>query len=297
MKSSSPESQEKIVGIESGIDWVTWVSPVGDEQSPAHALGARLVEFQAAQGAKVRPLRVEGYQGYQADECAYGFRKDTEYLRLSGSLAASCWSEIRSALGHPTRLDVQTTFLLRESDRQFGSDIFRERKGKKYRLRGRPPKRAVSQDNRGLWLGTVGTRTGRSYMRVYDKGVESGSHPAGYRWRVELEAKKCLAAGLWKEIGTAEDPTAWCYDCCRRAVRSVGSRWPEQLDADCALLPPTRQLEPPTVESAKEWLYTSVRPCVERLIGAVPVDELLQLLGLDGYAEAFQKNRNGEESA
>ncbi len=272
--------------IESGVDWLTWVSPRTDGETALERLGERLVRQQADRGSKVAPLKIEGYNGLQAEQCAYGYRKDSAYLRLSGKLAASHWSDVPFTSGRATRLDVQTTIWLRTSRIRFGSEVFKARTGKGHQQVGRPLRRVCSQGNHGLYIGTVGTRTSRRYLRIYDKGVESGCSPAGVCWRIELEAKKDLSTQLYREGLTAPDHNQWCVDVCERTISAVHGRWPLASGGTLPLLPSAPELELPSIVRTCAWLETSVRPSIERLLPHVGIERLLELLGLDGYASS-----------
>jgi hypothetical protein len=290
----SLSSAGKIEQVEAGIDWITWVAPRDGQEGRLERLGARLVESQRERGANVKPLRIEGYAGIQAGQCAYGFRKDSAYLRTSGSLAESQWSSIASCGGHPTRVDVQTTFLLSQPHNGFGSRVWRERTAQASHRRGRPLTRSVSQANTGLWCGTVGTRTSRSFLRVYDKGIESGSHPRGQRWRIELEAKKDLARILFAELQASPNATQWCLDCCQRACNQNLCTWPAAKNESLSPIPAMAPRELAEVAATLKWLESIVRPSVERLVPHVGVDALLRVLGLDAYAEAYVTSRGQE---
>ena len=148
----------------------------------------------------------------------------------------------------------------------------------------------MTQASDGAYCGTVGSRTSRRYTRVYDKGVEQGTHEPGIWWRYELEAKRDLAAGLWAELCSADDPTAWCVGCCARSSYSSGLRWPSFLSRSQAPLPPVPQRIPPDVEATLEWLRKTVRPATARLSLAVPTEVLLAALGLQGVAVARSSN-------
>lgn len=285
-------SAEQIECVEAGIDWVTFTAPRKGGETALRHFGRRIIEEQRQRGSRVAPWRAEGYHGEASEQCASGSRADTDYLRLSGSLAGSRWSEIPQCSGHPTRLDVQTTLTLRESRKSLGSIIWKERRSNPSPFRGRPPKRVYSQGSCGLWLGTVGTRTARSYLRVYDKGIEKKTHPAGYRWRIELEAKQSLARGLWAELQSASDAPAWCMQTCERSIRSVDGSWPIESSGNSRPLPPVPTGELESVQRTKNWLAASVRPSIERLLEFCDTDELLALLGLDAYAQSYTSSES-----
>lgn len=278
-----------VESVEAGIDWITWVVPSAERGGWLEGLGRRLVGEQVARGAIVRPVGFQGYWGEGAESCAYGFRSDSGYLRLSGQVASSHWSELLSCSGHPTRLDVQTTIVLKESDTRLGTRVIKTRKAAASALHHRPVKRALHRDSAGLWIGTAGTRTSPKYIRVYDKGVEERSAPPGKKWRIELEAKQHLARSLFAEIRKCEDCSTWSTECCQRAIQSVAGSWPLSSRSGLVSLPPAPERELPSIARTRAWMETSVAPAVERLVIALGTSEVLRILGLDGYAEAFNR--------
>jgi hypothetical protein len=54
---------------------------------------------------------------------------------------------------------------------------------------GRPPTRTLIQCSDGGQTCYIGKRVSEQLGRLYDKGVESRTHPAGTRWRYEVEYK------------------------------------------------------------------------------------------------------------
>ena len=136
----------------------------------------------------------------------------------------------------------------------------------------------------------MGERTDREYFRCYDKGIESGTAPRGMKWRVELEAKKDLAPRLTREACESQDLTQWCVQRLVSSWKQAGYSWP--LPASDAKLPPIRA-EPKQQSSALEWalwVQTSIAPTMPRGLAAFTVNDVLELLGLDGLATAKVPN-------
>jgi hypothetical protein len=135
-----------------------------------------------------------------------------------------------------------------------------------------------------LWCGTVGERTKPRYWRVYDKGVESGTAPAGQKWRVELEAKYHLAPkaaevvceckgethSLWKQLGS------WW--------EREGFSWPSRIceSAPLAARKPARESSP--LLGKMMWIQNTVAPTIPSLLEALGTKGVLELLGMDGIA-------------
>lgn len=285
---ASLAGDRKIVHVESGIDWLTFTAGEHDDWQGLGRLGSRIVAECEGRGAKVALVGFQGFRGWGVSGCAYGYRNQEAYLRISGSKAGCFWREVSTCTGTATRLDVQTTVQLNASDKSYGSHWWRERQGLRYRRTGRPLRRTFSQDNQGLWIGTVGTRTSRSYIRVYDKGVEEGTHPSGMRWRFELEAKKDLSRQLWRSLIDCQEVTEWSMAMCRAAAQKSACMWPLSSVGIPAALPPLEPHREPSVEAAMKWLRTSVRPSVLRLLGAVSLEELFEALGLDKAVDLME---------
>lgn len=268
----------------SGIDWVTWSEKVHDGEPVVHQLAEDLLHHQAERGCKVEPWGMEGYKGWKAEGIAIGSRRDGVLLRLSGSLADSSWTRLRSSPGKPTRLDVQTTFKLARPLTSFGTHIIKPATKARNRSRGGQQKTSILKASDGAWCGSVGSRISRSYVRVYDKGVEQKSHVAGLLWRYELEAKRDLAPKLWQELIKAEEPEKWCYQSCVRSSVRSGLRWPSGINFAVLPMPKADQVTPAELTRAMMWLENTVQPTVKRVLREKSVAHVLELLGLSELA-------------
>jgi hypothetical protein len=289
----SPADVER---VESGIDWVSWVSPDGEDGEHTRDLGEQLIAEQQAQGSKVESFSFEGYRGWACAGTAIGSRPDSVFLRLSGSQAATKWTHLRSSSGHPTRLDVQTSFWLTASQSRFGSQFLRRSESSRSLSRRSSKSMTVTRGSDGAYCGTVGKRTSRRYLRVYDKGIEQRSHPPGIWWRYEAEVKRDLAPALWSELCSAQEPERWCADLCARWSYWSGLRWPSWLRRCMEPLPPAAPELPPDVARSLKWLREQVRPTIQRLTPAVDTETLLTALGLHGYATPVNPNREDQPS-
>jgi hypothetical protein len=265
--------------VTSGVDWLTYTCPPGDDAERLLALGYDIVREQATAGAKCSPFGTHGYRGKQTPQAAVGQRWDGVYLRLSGGLACSKWGEIGPCGGHPTRLDVQTTFLLRSSSPECGRRIFSGTPTSQARP-GRPPLYSFSTDTAGAWIGRAGSRSSRAYLRVYDKGQESKAHAPGRLWRIEAELKREYAEDQWKSLQRAPDAGTHCYASSAFWARRCGLDWPLPTPSEDVKLNPLPEKIPPDVIQTMEWLRIQVRPSVQRLVEAGYPTGVLEMLGL-----------------
>jgi hypothetical protein len=272
--------ESALESVVSGVDWLTYVAPRGEHGERLLRLGYGIVEEQTAAGAKTQPFGGHGYRGEQTTSAAVGERDDGTYLRLSGGLACSKWGEIGSCGGHPTRLDVQTTFQLRQSWAGCGARMFSATQAPQAR-RGRPPLYSFSTDTRGAWIGRAGSRSSRAYLRVYDKGQESGTAPVGTLWRIEAELKREYAEDVWRSLQRAPDAGTYCYASSAFWARRCGLDWLLPTPSEDAKLTPPEATTPPDVAESLQWLRVQIRPTVQRLTRAGYESAVLRALGLE----------------
>ena len=228
-----------------------------------------------------RPFRLLCYEGVQCGPVRLGHSGASSLIQLSGATCDSAWTRLASLGGTPTRLDVQTTLQLPTSQPRWYLRPLRRETRTKHRPPSNLPSVGLRMDTRGLRLGTVGDRTKSRYLRVYDKGVESGTQPPGHLWRLELEAKKRLAPRLWGDLLASSDARQWCYDTLSEQWPLSGRRWP--------LTPGTRGVEGLTVPSdaapdsvrLRRWIDESVAPAVQRALAKYSRAELRAALNLD----------------
>jgi DNA relaxase NicK len=267
-----------------GLDWITWVEPKGVTSGRSLLIGRRLMEEERALGGKLRGFSGLGYSGWKCGRVTWGAREDGELLQISSCLAQSTWTHLRSSLGRPTRLDFQTTFRSTPSQKRLGTRILSPRATVHRSRSGRPPLKTESWATSGYYLGTVGRRTARSYLRIYDKGVEQGTEPPGTLWRIEWEAKRDLPGVLWTETKESGDASLSSLRFCERVCKSVDCWWPLPSSTEIGEVPKVAPRDPPEVERTLKWMDQMVRPAIERLLPSLGTERLLQALGLDAYA-------------
>jgi hypothetical protein len=137
----------------------------------------------------------------------------------------------------------------------------------------------------------VGRRTARSYVRIYDKGVESNLAPPGIVWRIEVEAKQSHARELWQQNQSNLRRPEWCAQYSVESLISQGCSWPfgpfteERLDVRLG------RNERTTPTKLAAWLVLSVRPVIQRLLAVYSATELQTMLGLsDAVASTGKDN-------
>lgn len=279
-----------------GIDWWRCIY-----DRPADAEAA-LLEAQRIQGedvlggSKVRRWKFQQYEGWQTDSIRWGRLRGSVLCETSGRLAPGTWGRMPRSGGRCTRLDTQTTLLL--SQPQPGCGMQWLQLGETTRRR-RPQcqlKRGLKWETTGYWCGTVAARTSPKHGRVYDKGVELGSHVEGEMWRVEIEAKYELAEALWETLKEVPDVTQWSAASCRSLWESWGLHWPVPPSDELHVSVSAPSRPAPTVEALGRWAERTVAPTIPRLLCRYSVAEVLTMLGLDAYAEPTDDYRTGRRA-
>lgn len=273
-----------------GLDWFRWVS---NDTSNNDELLETIHVVQSSDtrnGSKVRPWRFQGFDGWQTDRIRYGVRAGRVLWESSGEAAASIAGLTPSSGGYCSRIDLQTTFRLSHSQPTWGTCLTGSWTTILKKSASTRTRHGLSLGTNGLWLGTVGSRTSRSYIRVYDKGVESKMAPAGIMWRLELEAKHEHARELWtKHRQTLNDP-AFCGQYCAQSLTELGCSWPfgklSNSRVDLAL----GRKESTSVGTLAVWLSRSVAPTIPRLLTVFSVAEVLEMLKLTDVAAPIGNN-------
>lgn len=268
-----------------GIDWITYI--VRDkEQSRELAEIARGIQRDYGLATDAgKPFRLMRYEGWRTPVVRLGRSGASSLLQVSGQVSAEAWTRMASLGGAPTRLDVQVSLQLPTSQPLFYKRFLRPSTRTTSPSRSSSPLRNLHLGSRGLALGTVGDRTKARYGRVYDKGVEQKSHPAGTFWRVELEAKHALARNLWRDLKGTRDVQQWAYDSLSEQWRLSGCCWP--LSESTRGVRGVSAYEPRVLEEQRSfhWMRRSVAPVIQRLLRKYSAADLRRLLDLEAASD------------
>lgn len=270
--------------ITAGVDWLTFIA---DGRSNSEQLVEALrpvARDLVARGEKRQPFRFMKWKGEKVGALRFGTWQGTAVAQLSGGLCDSTWTRLVSLPGRATRIDLQTTLTLSESRTEFARSLLRPAAKTRQRRQGGPRRTSYSSSTSGLRIGTVGRRIDRSYLRVYDKGVEAETHKPGILWRVELEAKRDLAPKLWDRLKKETDVPQMCYGSCAHAWKQSDLRWPLPKPGACYALPPEEKSEEPPAHRLAAWLRTSVAPTIPRVLTVFSVADVLDMLGMSHLA-------------
>lgn len=274
-----------------GLDYFRWITgPFDETRELVHTLD-EIQRADISKASSLKPWRFQGYDGWQTDSVRWGQRGGRVLWESSGEKALSILQQVAPSSGYASRIDLQTTMSLCTPLPTFGSSLLKSIVLNSRSKRRTPIRCGLHSETSGLWLGTVGRRTGHSYLRIYDKGVESNLAPRGLVWRVELEAKASHARGLWQKNRSNLGRPDWCAQYSVDSLISSGCSWPfgrfveEELDISVG------RKEQSTPTRLMAWLAFSVRPVIQRLLTVYTVDEVKQTLGiLDAVASTGRDN-------
>lgn len=239
--------------------------------------------------SSLKPWTFQGYKGQQTDSIRFGIRGLDLIWESSGEKAASTLAFMAPSTGFALRCDLQVTLRFSTTLPAFGTSLIEYSPGTTPIPLRSPIQRGVSTQTTGLWLGTVGRRTSPSYLRVYDKGVESKTAPPGVLWRVEVEAKNTHSRTLCRDhLSSLQDPK-FCASYVASSVTRLGLHWPY---SELASLPVDVKLgrkEQSTAGQLAIWLTHTVRPVIPRMLSVFTVGEILEMLKLSDVAAPIGK--------
>jgi len=275
-----PYGKNSGVAWDAGIDWVTYIGRSDAAAAAVIKVANELAEERTTPLDKRSQFNVCGYQGWKQGAVRLGHRGRSALVQLSGAVASECWTRLVQCGGQPTRLDVQITAQPSTPQPRFGQRFLRPLTPRTRESRLPQTRSGLWKDSTGSFLGTVGRRTNDRYLRVYDKGIELGTHPPGALWRTELEAKGRRASVLWKQLQEASDVRKWCFDSLAASWKRSGYSWGLEGHSASYELPTLGSDPVPDAERLAKWLQTSVRPAVARLLSAYSPEQVIGFIGL-----------------
>jgi hypothetical protein len=264
-----------------GVDYITLTQKAGTSKTKLHELCLPLLRAESDRGNRVRQWSMYQYVGYSCGPIQVGSRADGEIARLSGAHAFEHWTTLYPFASNCSRIDVQLTIFFPQDSlkvlHSLWSSIRRHRPAV-----GKAPLATFIQCTNGAWTIYSGQRSTERMGRIYDKGVESGDPDLQGCVRFEAEMKGSAAAGVSRQIYTAEDRNAQIATevsgflgdrgvpgCFLEVVSQLQllSHWSPvpQIADDCRTL---------------SWLAGSVRPSIQRLVERGRYQDVVEALGL-----------------
>ena len=270
--------------IESQLDWLT-CSVEGERKQETLRLAAhRLMALEVTNGARVRPFRLNGYQGSLADRVRYGEREDRGLIQLSGDLAHKCFRAMYGRADHISRIDLAVTVHFPVYHFGVADVAYHDAKA----FHADNPRSAQPrwvQDADGGQTFYLGDRSSDYFLRIYDKMHECMAHDdedaAGrYHncWRYELEVKGISAPGVAERLFDSPNPSGTIRGIVHNYQVGHGLSPAWSLDTPEDPLPGFRRRSDRDTRLA--WLEKSVKPAVAWLLETGPRTDVLERLGL-----------------
>jgi len=273
---------ESPLRLEAGIDWFSATLPAGHSSAPALWLACYdLLEAQFAAGNKATDAIKLGYKGVQCGKIFVGESAQGILIVATSSAAVLAYEHLYIPEMHVSRLDIQVTvWNPLESD---ATGVLSEQNARDHKKRGgKGNNRQIKHiaDDEGGYTLYIGSRSSTSFLRLYNKGVESKEEYYGGSWRYEVEMHNALATqvaealnGAKAGLETAIVSTVALY--CRN--RGLYLSWGG--DAQFNVLRPLPSVETDDIRSLR-WLASQVKPTVQRLLHAGYATDVAQALGL-----------------
>ncbi len=265
---SSTNVPDRVLGCKlhsAGVDWITATARQDSWQHPLILIGQAATEDEVAAGHKPRPLNFLGYRGWAAGGAAYGIGAQGVILRLSARQAAERWQLAARHADNVSRLDVQCTCEFPEPAPLLHQAIYNVILTQPRVVSGLA--NATRTDwSQGGGMVTYGRRVSDVYVRVYDKGVESGQAGAGTYWRWEVELKAARALSASRSLLRAHDCGAACAGLVHQACTHRGI--PVGWDLGSEAVPRFDRLGPRDDLRTLTWVREQVAPALEKLYDA-----------------------------
>lgn len=108
----------------------------------------------------------------------------------------------------------------------------------------------------------VGSRTSEAFLRIYDKGIESGTHDNWIRVELELKASKARFAAFTMANEPDDSAFRWAQGWLSGFVSFPDKTWQALMSAEAIPLARANKPEPDT----RQWLIGQVAPAMAKYI-------------------------------
>jgi len=270
-----------------GVDWSTVTTKEPTRYAEwKEAFVACAAQEQAA-GYKWAKGAILGYKGEQAGRVFLGERSDGAMLRISGSAADKYFWLFSPDGAHTTRIDLCANVVMDLPKTDMLSKMYVKALATPNR-EGRPTKLSLLVNSDGGSTLYVGSRSSARYGRIYDKGVEEGTHAPGLIYRFELEIKDVMADQAVRLMAqsSAQDRTMLSLIHNFFTERGIPVPWRQPAGEGRLNLPYVPQND---VGSVK-WLQGPVASTVARLVGTIGTEATLRAL----FAKACNENTDSD---
>lgn len=258
------------------IDWLTCTGATEESRNRLWEIGQRTLHRAEGEGEPSTRWHAHGYSGWSSCHVQYGQRPDGVILRLGGKEAANQWRHALVTAENVSRLDLAVDCKTDHVVPALAAQVYSDADHVPPR-EGRRVKRTLITGSDGGQTCYIGSRVSERYGRLYDKGVESESAPAGRWWRWEVEYKGDIALGVAKALKARELEG-------EAIVATVAKFWHERtLHSLESSEPPLSTLQSRPLSSDDRrisWLAKSIKTTVSILVDRLGRERVLCALGL-----------------
>jgi DNA relaxase NicK len=270
--------------VDCGIDYLTATCTDKREGKTLERLAHRWLSEEASYGNEVKEWSAHGYAGIGAGAVNFGRRWDSLLVRITGHAAKAKALEVVQLATNVSRIDYQSTVLLRSVEHRLAEAI--ERQAKRYKMDHglKHAIRLLRDDVTGNTL-YMNRRVSDRFIRVYDKGAESKLEELRGCWRGEIQYNNELAWSMARQGCSVAFDDNYVASQVYAELEKKGVRWLSPMYTPIpkvADVPGTRQT---TSSRQLKWLRSQVSPTIRRLIANGFEREILDALGLRGPYE------------
>lgn len=264
-----------------GCDYITCLAKKAAGWHPLKMHSYELLRTEEQKGNKLSGFGMSGFSGFKCGGVQVGQRDDEFLCRLSSDAAALNWTTVYEVSDNVSRIDLQATVRVIDGPTK---RIERERKLAEANAASVNTKRVVRwvQDNQGGFTCYLGVRGSNCFGRVYDKFAQSSLDHYRECVRYEVQYHDKLARFVARTVFTCDSPIPRVASYISQffSGRGVNISLPYEDGARYSCSRPRSDND-----KTLEWLASSVRPSVIRLIDAGRGEEVMRALGLVTDAE------------
>jgi len=269
----------ELLNINSVCDWFTRVATNETGFSLLEGEWAYILKALKEAGETVRPLHFGGYEGEGTRRVSIGRRQDSTVIIARGEWAETLAEECLVDDGRYTRADFAVTLELEKPESHVAAMAYHEGSWPVTR-RGCSYFPTLTVNFAGGQTFYVGNRSQAYLLRIYDKGVQQGTHGEGHLWRYEVQANRTASV---KAVATmrknwqnrAKTVQSWVYDVFMGY--GVCPIFERSGDYQTAMGISMKRYDP---ETTLAWYRGSVAPSISRLLAAGYEEQVRKALGL-----------------
>jgi DNA relaxase NicK len=273
------EAQDVVVSV--GCDWITGTTKTRRAGRALSAFGTQLLKSELHRGCKKKGWGMAGYNGYKVGQVQLGRRDQECIIRLSSHLAHTNWRRVYELAETITRCDWECTTRNNRTAQQRIGKHWRELQRASKGLKGKH-KYTILRGSDGSSTLYCGSRTSEKFLRIYDKGRESGFVDLLGSVRYELECKGAFASRVaYDMVRESNEALAVCQ---LLAGFARARRLVLQWSCDPKLHSGVRR-SASDCDLTLAWLTKCVRSPAKLLVDNGRLAELLTALKLDNLVQ------------